>query len=430
MISNDPNDPGGVTNEEEKVITPGGPRPKDKVQPVGLGQVVRRTPEGTYIVVSEPENREGGLNMPDELVLTPGGFRPKSLVYPIQPGAILDGAGGRHRMLDSTGRVLADYGMIAAKPAGKALMPTNVVKAAAPAPGKVPAFGSGWITYASWTNNTGTPVSLFSTKWVVPPAPSTQSGQTIFLFNGIQNSTMIYQPVLQWGGSAAGGGDYWAVASWYVDGQGGPAFHSNLVRVNPGTVLTGIMTLTGQSAQGFSYNSEFQGIANTGFPVQNIQELTWCIETLECYGITKCSDYPNTSKTQMYAINLQTGKTHPVMTWTPTTPVSDCGQHTLIFDEDSAGSGEVDLWYTSSPFWTIGFGSIAAGTSQDWWFTWAGSGDAGPQLIQSEPLNASGELATTQIAESLDSSGHLTYHATVENTGSNTIYFQWRGGGR
>jgi hypothetical protein len=346
-------------------------------------------------------------------------------------------------MLDASGRVLADFGVIAPRSAGKPLMPGNVVKppatlprlpgvatAVAPAPALVPAFGSGWITYASWTNNTGTPVSLFSTRWVVPPAPSTQSGQTIFLFNGIQNSTMIYQPVLQWGGSAAGGGNYWSVASWYVDGQGGPAFHSNLVQVNPGTVLIGVMTLTAQSAQGFSYNCQLQGIANTGFPVQNIQELTWCIETLECYGITKCSDYPATSKTQMYAIDMQTGSTHPVMVWTANDPVTDCGQHTLIFDEDSSGSGEVDLWYSPSPYWVSGFGSIGAGASQDWWFSWGGNGNQGPQLIQAEPLNASGELVTTQIAESLDSSGHLTYHATVQNTGSNTLYFQWRGGGK
>ena len=45
--------------------------------------------------------------------------------------------------------------------------------------------------------------------------------RTIFLFNGIQNSTSIYQPVLQWGPSAAGGGNFWTVASWYVDGAGG-----------------------------------------------------------------------------------------------------------------------------------------------------------------------------------------------------------------
>ena len=46
---------------------------------------------------------------------------------------------------------------------------------------------------------------------------------------------MIYQPVLQWGVSAAGGGNSWAVASWYADGQGGHSFYSQLVPVNEGS---------------------------------------------------------------------------------------------------------------------------------------------------------------------------------------------------
>jgi len=79
--------------------------------------------------------------------------------------------------------------------------------------------------------------------------------------------------------------------------------------------------------------------------------------------------------------------------------------------------------------WTAGSGTIAAGASQDWWFSWGGNGDQGPQFIQAEPLAASGELATVQMAEVLDSSGHLTYHATVKNEGSNAVNFRWRGGG-
>jgi len=49
--------------------------------------------------------------------------------------------------------------------------------------------------------------------------------------------------------------------------------------------------------------------------------------------------------------------------------------------------------------WTSGNGTIAAGQSQDWWFSWGGNGDVGPQLIQAEPLGVSGELSTTAIAE-------------------------------
>jgi hypothetical protein len=160
---------------------------------------------------------------------------------------------------------------------------------------------------------------------VVPPAPATQSGQVIFLFNGIQNSSMIYQPVLQWGPSAAGRGNYWAVASWYADGQGGQAFHSSLVPVSAGQVLVGVMTQTGQSASGYSYNCEFAGIANTSLPIQNVQELTWCVETLECYGLQKCSDYPQTCRTAMGGIEIETGGVPTSPVWQVTNSVTDCG---------------------------------------------------------------------------------------------------------
>ncbi|HYW48396.1 MAG TPA: hypothetical protein VE959_36365 [Bryobacteraceae bacterium] len=237
-------------------------------------------------------------------------------------------------------------------------MPLNVVtrppegeKAAIPI---VPAFGSGWIVYTGWTNGTGNPISSFRTTWVVPPFPMTQSGQLLFLFNGIQNSSMIYQPVLQWGVSAAGGGNYWAVAagggnywavaSWYADGQGGPAFHSTLVKVNPGDTLVGVMTLSSHSGSNFSYNCDFQGIANTGLPIQNVQELTWAVETLECYGITQCTDYPPVFGTAMTAIAMQTGSVTPAVTWTPNNAHTECGQHVVVVS-NSATKGEVDLDY-------------------------------------------------------------------------------------
>ena len=79
--------------------------------------------------------------------------------------------------------------------------------------------------------------------------------------------------------------------------------------------------------------------------------------------------------------------------------------------------------------WTFGSGTIGPGETQDWFFDWPGNGDAGPQLIQAQPLSQSGELATIQISESLDANGHLTYWATVQNNGSTTANFEWRGGG-
>jgi hypothetical protein len=334
---------------EREVIAPGGPRRESSVQWVHPGQAVEQTPEGPQVVVRDPaQGGERGSvivtiaesSTQTGMVLTPGGLRSSSLVHKIEAGTVLDEAAKTIRNLDAGGNVLVDFGAIEAKLQGTPLMPLNVSHPARPAP----AFGTGWITYASWTNSTGTPVSSFSTQWNVPPAPIAEDGQIIFLFNGIQNSTMIYQPVLQWGVSAAGGGNYWAVASWYVDGQGGPAFHTNLVRVNPGDLLTGVMTLTGQSGSNFSYNCEFQGIANTSLPIQNVQQLTWCVETLEAYGIKGAPDYPVTFRTPMKAIDIKTGATTPAVNWTPANAVTDCGQHTLVVN-NSGSNGEVDLCY-------------------------------------------------------------------------------------
>src|SRR5262249_25417780 len=137
-------------------------------------------------------------------------------------------------------------------------------------PGQVPGFGSGWIAYADWQNDSGNPVTSFSTTWTVPPEPATKSGQTIFLFNGIDPVDPyqpILQPVLQWGVSAAGGGDFWSVANWYVLGNG-QALHTPLVQVNVGQSLEGVMKLTGQAAGKFNYTSEFTGIGTT-LSVQN-----------------------------------------------------------------------------------------------------------------------------------------------------------------
>lgn len=184
----------------------------------------------------------------------------------------------------------------------------------------------------------------FRTTWTVPPAPSTNSGQTIFLFNGIENATMIYQPVLQWGPSAAGGGNFWTVASWFADGSGGPAFHSPLRRVNAGTVLVGEITLTGQTATRFNYRCRFQGIPFTTLPIQNVNELRWCIETLEAYNLVLCSNYPATPSTSFREIEILTGTTHPALNWTPTVLVADCGQNVKVVSNANPG-GQVDIYY-------------------------------------------------------------------------------------
>jgi hypothetical protein len=262
-------------------------------------------------------------------VLTPGGYRHPALVHRISPGHALDAARADRLALTD----LASNARVE--------LPELMVR-----PGDVPGFGTGWIAYASWTNNTGSPITALRTTWRVPNAPSTQSGQTIFLFNGIDPvnpSAAILQPVLQWGVSAAGGGPYWSVASWYVTNTG-QAFHTTLIPVNAGDTLVGEMTLTGQAGGKFSYASAFQGMAGTNLPVQNVDELVWCNQTLEAYAITQCSDYPASPMTAFSQIAVQTSAGAPTVNWTPDERVTDCGQHVVVVS-NSATAGEVDIFY-------------------------------------------------------------------------------------
>jgi hypothetical protein len=283
--------------------------------------------------------------MDDDLVLTPGGFRPKSFVNAIEPGhALARLEKGQFAKIElATKKVMefpappAEHAQFAAHGPGGA--PKGHL---APPPGALP---NGWQTYAWWDSGNKS-ISYFSTEWTVPPAPSTSSGQTIFLFNGIQNTGANYgilQPVLQWGTSAAGGGTYWSVASWYV-ASNGQAFHTNLVRVNVGTKLQGIMTQTGTSGANYDYSSTFHGIANTTLPITNIALLHWANETLECYGLTQCSDLPAANDTAMEAIEIRIGTAHPTLKWTPVNAFTNCGQHTVVVSNANP-NGNVELYY-------------------------------------------------------------------------------------
>ncbi len=461
-----------MRENDEDVLTPGGMRPKSAVHHVAPGQAVTgagevveagaelegmrpqtagQQPETAAGVPAAADMGAGGGETPAgmapadvvagsqrparsvmaaqvpvdaaELVLTPGGYRHKSLVHQVEPEHVLDLATGSFKMMHVSGREVADFGPLQIRPAAEPLMPRNVT----PHPQLAPALGSGWIAYAYWTNNTGHPVSRFATTWIVPPPPATDHGQTIFLFNGIQNSTMIYQPVLQWGPSAAGGGSYWAVASWYADGQGGVAFHSNLIQVNPGDVLVGVMAQTAQNGTQFSYNCDFDGIANTSLPITNVQELTWNIETLEAYGVQQCSDYPNANFTAFVNIDLQTSAGNPTISWTAVDSVTDCGQSAQVVSNANAG-GEVDIYYTQR---VAGLGSSAADNSDGRLETFVRAADGSVRNIWQtvahggpwSQLNNLGGIVKDQVCVALNTDGRLEIFGIGTD---NAAYNNWQ----
>jgi hypothetical protein len=206
-------------------------------------------------------------------------------------------------------------------------------------------FGAGWIAFAYWRNQTGSPITSFRTSWQVPARPTSDTGQTIFLFNAIEDAQMndILQPVLQWGPSGAGGGSFWSIASWYIN-PAGEAFHTDPVVVAEGTVLVGVMVLLDQRDGVFTYESFFDGVPSTALRVNGIAELVWASETLEAYNVTQCVDYPSSASSTLDQIAMQTAGGNAPLSWTPVVTVGDCGQRVDVIDQSST-SGRIDIRY-------------------------------------------------------------------------------------
>jgi hypothetical protein len=119
-----------------------------------------------------------------------------------------------------------------------------------------------------------------------------------------------------------------------------------LVNVSPGDVLTGVMRMTGRNGSQFNYSSEFAGIPGTLLHVNGANQLVMPVETLECYSMSSCADYPAALQTSMRAIDVRTATGSLGLGFSPKNPVTDCGQRAVVMS-NAAAAGEVDLYYRS-----------------------------------------------------------------------------------
>ena len=315
---------------KEPVYTPGGMRSREQIHTVGAGEVIARQSDGSFAVSpAQAPNlaRTRELLATGQYAFTPGGLRPKSMIHHVRPGEVIqhDGAGFRRFHVQSETFMEAPE--------------------AAEAP-ELPVPGSGWITFASYIEPSANVIKSLTTTWTVPPEPTREDGQLLYLFNGLQDSpvTHILQPVLQWGVSQAGGSSNWSVASWFVDNSGN-AFHSSAVAVNPGDVLTGTILLLAQHGTRFVYVCQFAGIANSSIQVNDANQMVNPVQTLEAYTVAECRDYPDTLMVSMRAIAISTATKALPLAYVAADPISDCGQHAIVVS-NATGAGQVDLYFT------------------------------------------------------------------------------------
>jgi hypothetical protein len=225
----------------------------------------------------------------------PSGFAHESCIHEIPDGASVDEAGVvTHRDGHKTHLPKCNYGFLRSHRAAADVSQVPTV--------------NGWVE-ASWWNATSSPSAL-GAYFSVPNPPSENHGQLIYLFPSLEpaDGSKIVQPVLQWGVSPAGGGYYWALASWAVGN--GWALHSPLIAVSPGHQIRG--NPYGQSCSGsvcpnwVIYSQDVTTGATTQFTYTGNTVPLTAVQggVLEGYNVQTCGDYPS-SPTYFTSIHVR-----------------------------------------------------------------------------------------------------------------------------
>jgi hypothetical protein len=181
---------------------------------------------------------------------------------------------------------------------------------------KQPTIGHAWVEAAA--TKISTSFGYLYAYWSVPPAPSKNDGQIVFLFPGVEDykdfpvrpgsDVSIIQPVLGWNS------DYrsaWGIASWNCC-VSGTVFEAPPVRVNSGDTIFGYMfdtcspgTLSCPTWDVVALDltsGRFSELLNTS---SFGQTFNWAFAgVLEVYNIVQCGDYPSNGSISFYNLGL------------------------------------------------------------------------------------------------------------------------------
>jgi hypothetical protein len=173
-----------------------------------------------------------------------------------------------------------------------------------------PNISHSWIVSQSVTAKAS--YGFLSAEWSVPPTPTSNDGQTLFYFPGLEDSNdvvTIIQPVLGWNSDYASA---WGIASWNCC-VSGTTYEATPQKVNPGDTILGYMyetcgwgVLSCSSWDIVTWDLQNGNFSELALTSSFGQTFNWAFGgVLEVYNIAQCSDYPNNP-------NGFTGGTHDI----------------------------------------------------------------------------------------------------------------------
>ncbi|WP_133166871.1 hypothetical protein [Solimicrobium silvestre] len=172
---------------------------------------------------------------------------------------------------------------------------------------RLPEVYNGYLQLVSATLSSGT--NELTAYMTVPPNPSSESGQTLYFFPGLedaQNVVSILQPVLGWDGYGA---NNWTIASWNCC-KSGTTYVGNNVVVKPGDLIYGTMVNTGGQNWTITATDETNtSLASATLKTQGYsQTFDWVFAgALETYGVSSCSQFPSSGPIKFTNIQAYVG---------------------------------------------------------------------------------------------------------------------------
>jgi hypothetical protein len=220
-----------------------------------------------------------GRMAPDTgMIATPAGWRYRRCVHEVPNNA----------RVDAHGRVTRHDGTTFQLP---------LCAGGAPPADPLPPTVSGWVEWGDWAP--GGNFSRLSANWTVPanPTGSYSAGQVYYAFPGLQSSSYIIQPVLQYGNNNSFGGSYWVGSSWQCD-SGPDCTHGSVISMAAGDAVYGNVTANNCANGQCSWTISTQN-GRTGqtsiWTKTNTQSFYDAVGgAVEVYGLTTCSQFPST----------------------------------------------------------------------------------------------------------------------------------------
>jgi hypothetical protein len=258
-------------------------------------------------------------SVPRDYVFIPGGWTHPSCIHEVPNGAEINGGD-----VSLNGVPVAHYEPCAYTPiAASGVEGTRVDGSDVAATPASVGSGNGPASYGGWVEDTVqfTPssqvISWLNENFYVPYPPS-QNGATLYYFPGLQSTVTspcgILQPVLQYGVSPAGGGNYWAIGSWWwsVPWQ----YHTGLSQVNTNDEIFGEMSTSGACSPncGFHYLVKAED-TNSG-AIQQFYANSSCqwnavfpavFEVDTGHPLSNCNQLPASVQTSFTGLQMWTG---------------------------------------------------------------------------------------------------------------------------